>query len=95
VPAQLTEEVSPSATRHEARKLLAPALAAGARRRRSPYDYEMQHRVKSHGTAYRLKVIRARLRLTRLRSGRADIPALRSQLAYPFTKKYFGCKEKI
>jgi hypothetical protein len=74
VPAQLTEEVSPSATRHEARK--PPVLAAGAHRRRSRYEYEMQHRIKSHGTAYRLKVIRARLRLTRLRSGRTDIGTL-------------------
>ena len=70
MPAQLTEEVSPSVTRHEAGK--PAALAAGARRRRFRYEYEMQPRVKSHNTAYRLKVIRARLRLTRLKSGRAD-----------------------
>ena len=77
MPGPLTEEISPSASRHEARKLLAPGQAAGRSQgvcqHRGRYDCEVQHNVKSHTMAHRLKGIRARLRLARLRSGRADI----------------------
>ena len=37
---------------------------------------EEQHYVKSHGAAYRLRGIRARLRLTRVRNGRTDTGTL-------------------
>jgi hypothetical protein len=79
VPGPLIEEASSSASRHEARKLFAPGLAAirgqGVRQHRGRDGYEVQDHVKS-GTAHRLKGIRARLRRTRLRSGRADISTL-------------------
>ena len=77
MPKPLIEEASSSASRHEARRLFAPGLAAirgqGVRQHRGRDGYEVQDHVKSDGTAHRLKGIRARLRRTRLRSGRADI----------------------
>jgi hypothetical protein len=80
VPVPLIEEASWSTSRHETRKLFAPGLAAirgqGVRQHRGCDGYDVQDHVKSDGTAHRLKGIRARLRRTRLRSGRADIGTL-------------------
>jgi hypothetical protein len=80
VPEPLIEEASSSASRHEARKLFARGPAAirgqGVRQHRGHDGYEVRNHVKSDSTAHRLKVIRARLRRTRLRSGRADIGTL-------------------
>jgi len=80
VPRPLIERASSSASRHEARKLFAPELAAirsqGVCQHRGCDGYEVQDHVKADVTAHRLKGIRARLRRTRLRNGRADIGTL-------------------
>lgn len=80
MPGPLIKEASSSASRHEARKLFAPGLAAiggqGVRQHRGRDGYELQDHVEADSTAHRLKGIRARLRRTRLRSGRADVGTL-------------------
>lgn len=77
MPRPLIERASSSASRLEARKLFAPRLAAipsqGVHQHRGGDGDEMEDHVKADVTAHRLKGIRARLRRTRLRNGRADI----------------------
>jgi hypothetical protein len=80
VPRPLIEEASSSASRHEARTLLAPGLATtrgqGVPQHRGRDGHEVQDQMKTDCTAQRLKGIRARLRRTRLRIGRSDIGTL-------------------